>query len=115
MLYRLDRLRPIRVGIIGIGSMGKGLAYQSQITPAEAYLNHRALLQPAQGFRTNVYTYAKRDLRCEEKLDGPGGYACYGLIENCDHNEADLGLPICLTEDVTLKRDVRKDEKIHSR
>jgi predicted homoserine dehydrogenase-like protein len=79
----------------------------------EAYVNRRASLQPTHGFRTNVYAYAKHDLRCGDKLDGPGGYACYGLIENCDLSEANPGLPICLSEGVTLIRDVSMDEKVH--
>ena len=78
----------------------------------EAVLHQRALLQPVYGFRTDVYAYAKRALRKGEKLDGIGGYHCYGLIENCAGNEEHAGLPICLAEDVTLKREVRQDEKI---
>lgn len=79
---------------------------------AEAFLDRDALLQPTYGFRTNVYAYAKRDLRRGEKLDGIGGYTCYGLIENCSDNRLDSGVPICLTEEVTLRRDIPKDEKI---
>jgi predicted homoserine dehydrogenase-like protein len=81
----------------------------------EAALHHRALLQPACGFRTNVYAYAKRDLHKGDSLDGLGGYDCYGLIENCPENEGTSGLPVCLAEDVTLAREVRKDEKIFMR
>jgi predicted homoserine dehydrogenase-like protein len=79
---------------------------------AEAILHKRALLQPVHGFQTDVYAYAKRDLRKGEKLDGIGGYHCYGLIENCAENDDHAGLPVCLAEDVTLKREVRQDEKI---
>ena len=39
---------------------------------AEAVLDGDALLQPSAGFRTNVYCYAKRDLREGETLDGLG-------------------------------------------
>jgi predicted homoserine dehydrogenase-like protein len=79
---------------------------------AEAFLDGRSLLQPMHGFRANVYAYAKRELSQGEKLDGIGGYTCYGLIENCPQNKDSLGLPICLAEGVTLKRDVSKDERI---
>jgi predicted homoserine dehydrogenase-like protein len=79
---------------------------------AEAFLDREALLQPTHGFRTNVYAYAKRDLRQGEKLDGIGGYTCYGLIENCSQNREQPGVPICLAEDVTVRRDIRQDEKI---
>jgi predicted homoserine dehydrogenase-like protein len=82
---------------------------------AEAFLDHDALLVPGHGFKTNVYAYAKRDLRQGEKLDGIGGYACYGLIENCSENVSLPGLPICLADDVVLKRDIAKDEKVSLR
>lgn len=79
---------------------------------AEAFLDRDALLQPTYGFKTNVYAYAKRDLRKGETLDGIGGYTCYGLIENCSEDQDHPGVPICLAENVTLNRDVAKDEKI---
>jgi predicted homoserine dehydrogenase-like protein len=62
---------------------------------------------------TNVYAYAKKDLKAGDELDGMGGYACYGLIENCAENEDKPGIPICLAENVTLKRDIAKDEKVY--
>jgi len=79
---------------------------------AEAVLDGQALLQPAHGLRTNVYAYAKRDLPLGARLDGIGGYTCYGLIENGSGNE-NPGLPIALTNDVTLKRAISKDVKIN--
>ena len=79
---------------------------------AEAALDREALLRPEHGFKTNVYAYAKRDLRRGETLDGIGGYTCYGLIENCSDNQSHAGLPICLAENVVLNRDVPKDEKV---
>jgi predicted homoserine dehydrogenase-like protein len=79
---------------------------------AEAFLDGWAVLQPTYGFKTNVYAYAKKDLHQEDALDGIGGYSAYGLIENCADNQFHPGLPICLAEDVTLNRDIRKDEKI---
>jgi predicted homoserine dehydrogenase-like protein len=79
---------------------------------AEAFLDRDALLQPTYGFRTNVYAYAKRDLRKGERLDGIGGYTCYGLIENCADNRVLAGVPICLADDVTVRRDILRDEKI---
>ena len=79
---------------------------------AEAFLDRESLLQPTHGFKTNVYAYAKRDLRKGETLDGIGGYTCYGLVENCSEHQDHRGVPICLAEDVTLNRDVAKDKKI---
>ncbi len=88
------------------------LHVEAMNTLAAACLDHRAQFQPRFGFRTNVYAFAKRDLRQGEKLDGIGGYACYGLIENCAEDDARAGLPICLADGVVLERDVAKDERI---
>jgi len=79
---------------------------------AEAVLDNVSLLEPRCGFRTNVFAYAKKDLKRGQELDGIGGHTCYGMIENCDADGVSGGLPICLAERVTLKRDVPKDERI---
>ena len=86
--------------------------FESIATIAEAILNNRSVMKPDFGFKTNVYTYAKKNLHKGEKLDGLGGYASYGLIENCSDNELKAGLPICISEGITLKRELAKDEKI---
>jgi predicted homoserine dehydrogenase-like protein len=87
--------------------------FEFAATVAEAVINKRAILKPQFGFKTNVYSYAKKDLKKGETLDGLGGFSCYGLIENCIENKINAGLPICLAEDVVLKRDIPKDKKIH--
>jgi predicted homoserine dehydrogenase-like protein len=79
---------------------------------AEAFLDRQSLLQPTFGFMTNVFSYAKRELMKGEVLDGIGGYTCYGLIEVCPKMGRHEGLPICIAENVTLRRDVAKDEAI---
>ena len=79
---------------------------------AKAVLDGESLLEPTYGFKTNVYAYAKRNLKAGEALDGIGGYNAYGLIENCPPINEDGGLPICLAEGVVLRRDIRKDERI---
>lgn len=86
--------------------------FESLRTVAEAYLDHSALMTPEHGFMTNVYAYAKKDLTKGTELDGIGGYTFYGLIENCTDNVSNPGLPVCLADNVVLKRDVRKDTKI---
>ena len=86
--------------------------FESMATIAEAALHGRAVLSPDAGHQTNVYAYAKRDLRRGETLDGPGGYLSYGLIENTSSNRDKPGLPICLAEDVILLRDIAQDDKI---
>ena len=87
--------------------------FEFAATVVEAVINKRAVLKPDFGFKTNVYAYAKKDLKKGETLDGLGGFGCYGLIENCTENKLKAGLPICLAENVLLKRDIRKDDKIY--
>lgn len=81
-------------------------------TVAEVYLDGTALLTPDHGFKTNVMTYAKRDLRRGERLDGVGGHTTYGLLENVQDSDSDSGLPICLCDGATLRREMARDEKI---
>jgi len=79
---------------------------------AEAHLDGYSLLQPEHGFRTNVFAYAKRDLKAGENLDGLGGYTAYGLVENFDAAHPSDGVPICLAHDVVLTRDIPMDTAI---
>ncbi len=78
----------------------------------KAVWENKPVLQPDFGLKTNVYAYAKRDLARGERLDGIGGFTCYGLVENSGENNKTPGLPVCLAEDVVLKRDIARDEKI---
>jgi predicted homoserine dehydrogenase-like protein len=81
-------------------------------TVVEAVLESRSLLKPDHGLMTNVFAYARKDLKKGDTLDGLGGYACYGLIENVEDHESQPGLPICFANDVTLKRKIDKDERV---
>lgn len=71
-----------------------------------------SLMEPVYGLRTNVFARAKRTLQTGDLLDGLGGHAAYGLIENCDPTVLPAGLPIFLADDVRLKRDIAQDEPI---
>ncbi|MEE9128847.1 MAG: hypothetical protein V3T84_02435 [Phycisphaerales bacterium] len=53
---------------------------------------------------------AKRDLRAGERLDGIGGYTCFGRIDEVD-NAGGL-LPIGLTDNALLTRPVQKDATV---
>lgn len=85
---------------------------ESMTAIADAVINNKRLLQPDFGFVTNVYAYAKKNLKKGDELDGIGGYSCYGLIENCSEQGASSGIPICLADQVFIKKDIKKDEKI---
>lgn len=79
---------------------------------AEACLDGVSLLKPDFGFQANVYAYAKRDLREGERLDGIGGYMCYGLVENAGESASNRGLPICLADGALLQHCIPRNEKI---
>lgn len=83
---------------------------ETPITIARAALLGDATLAPLGPPTCDVLACAKRDLRIGESLDGVGGFTCYGVIENTSiARERDL-LPMGLTDNCTLRRDVRKDE-----
>lgn len=86
--------------------------FEAMKTVASAVLDHRPVLEPAFGYVTNVVAYAKTDLERGAELDGIGGYAAYGLIENLDDPGVEPGVPICVAESMTLKRSVARDERI---
>lgn len=75
-------------------------------------LSGDCFLSPDFGFQTNVFAYAKKDLQAGESLDGIGGYTCYGKIENCGVGGVNPGLPVCLAQDLMVKRAIAKDSRI---
>jgi predicted homoserine dehydrogenase-like protein len=60
----------------------------------------------------DTVSYAKRDLKTGERLDGMGGFACYGLVERYEISYREKHLPIAISLDCKLLRDIRKDEPI---
>src|SRR6202166_1368100 len=60
-----------------------------------------------QGFRGDVASVAKRDLRAGEMLDGEGGYTVWGKLMPASASLAAGALPIGLAHRVKLKNDVR--------
>ena len=78
-------------------------------TIARAALLGDATVTPLDGPRCDVVAVAKRDLRAGETLDGVGGFATYGLIDNTSSARAAQALPIGLSEGATLLRDVPRD------
>lgn len=78
------------------------------INTIQDVIKNKPLLQPIYGYKTNVYAHAKTDLKAGQKLDGIGGYCCYGLIDNYNADK----LPICFTENAILEKDIKKDREI---
>lgn len=81
-------------------------------TIARAALIHDATTAPLAGPTCEVVTVAKRDLKEGEVLDGVGGFASYGLIENADTFYAEGLLAMGLSAGARLLRDVPKDTAI---
>jgi predicted homoserine dehydrogenase-like protein len=80
-------------------------------TILEASRMKKPLLTPSHGFLANVNAFAKKALSQGTELDGIGGFSCYGLIESAEQDKGQ-GIPICLAENMVLKRDIPEGEKI---
>jgi predicted homoserine dehydrogenase-like protein len=81
-------------------------------TAARAALLGEATITPRGAPVCEVITVAKRDLQAGEVLDGLGGFATYGLIENADIARADRLLPVGVSEGCRMLRNVNRDEAI---
>jgi predicted homoserine dehydrogenase-like protein len=81
-------------------------------TIARAVIHNDATVSPSAGPFCEVVTVAKRDLKAGERLDGVGGFCAYGLIDNYATARAENALPIALSDDCVLVRDVHKGSVI---
>jgi predicted homoserine dehydrogenase-like protein len=77
-------------------------------TIARAVIHRDATVAPRGGPSCEVVTVAKKDMKSGERLDGVGGFCAYGLIDNHAAARGENALPIALSEDCVLVRDVRK-------
>ncbi len=114
---------PIQQQYMNYYKMGDGPVYcfytpyhlchtEVPLTVARAVLFQDAAIAPIGPPVCEVITVAKHDLRKGELLDGIGGFACYGMIENSDVcNTQDL-LPMGLSEGCRLTHDISKDQAI---
>src|SRR5216684_1759090 len=81
-------------------------------TVARAVLFHDATVAPMGEPVCDVVTVAKRDLRAGEVLDGIGGFATYGVIDNAPAVQRDNLLPVGLSQDCRVVRDISRDQPI---
>ena len=79
---------------------------------ARAALFHDATAAPRGAPVCDTVACAKRDLRAGERLDGMGGFTCYGLVDRYETCLRERTLPIAVSLDCVLLRDVAKDEPI---
>lgn len=82
------------------------------LTAARAVLFKDATVAPLGGPVCDAIAFAKRDLKAGEILDGIGGFACYTLIENYNVANQLRALPMGVSEDCKLIRDVPKDQVV---
>lgn len=79
---------------------------------ARAVLFNDPTLTPLGAPVCDTMAVAKRDLRAGEVLDGMGGFTCYGLVDSYRNCRAGDFLPMALSVDCRLKRDVPQDQPI---
>jgi predicted homoserine dehydrogenase-like protein len=79
---------------------------------ARAVLFSDPTLTPLGAPVCEAVAFAKRDLKAGEILDGMGGFTCYGMIDSYDLSETERFLPMSLSVDCRLKRDVPKDSPL---
>ncbi|MGD9210201.1 MAG: NAD(P)-dependent oxidoreductase [Desulfobacteraceae bacterium] len=82
------------------------------LTVARAVLFNDAAVAPIGGPVCDVITIAKKDLAAGDVIDGIGGFACYGIIENYTVSRSQKLLPMGLAEDCRLIRAIPKDQAI---
>ena len=75
-----------------------------------------ALDNRATGFTKNynadVASFAKKDLKKGDKLDGEGGFCARGRLVTSEKSKKEKILPLGLTDNATLIRDINKDDII---
>jgi predicted homoserine dehydrogenase-like protein len=81
-------------------------------TIARAVIHADPTVAPLAGPSCEVVTVAKRALKAGERLDGVGGFCSYGLIDNRTAARAANALPIALSENCVLLRDIDKDQVV---
>jgi predicted homoserine dehydrogenase-like protein len=85
---------------------------QLPLTVARAVLYGDATITPLGAPVCDTASFAKRDLKAGEVLDGMGGFTSYGLIDKYEVCQAGNFLPITLSQGCRLLRDIPKDQPI---
>ena len=63
-------------------------------------------------YNSDVGAIAKKDLKTGEKLDGEGGFCARGKLISSQKSKEDSILPLGLTDNAIVKRNIKKDELI---
>lgn len=81
-------------------------------TIGRAIIHAEPTVAPFAGPSCEVVSIAKRNLKAGETLDGVGGFCTYGLIDNRRDARAGNALPIALSRDCVMVKDVPKDSVV---
>jgi len=81
-------------------------------TIARAVIHMDPTVTPMAGPSCEVVAVAKKDMKAGERLDGIGGFCTYGLIDDRIAARQSNALPIALSEECILIRDIQKDSVI---
>ena len=63
-------------------------------------------------YNSDVGAIAKKDLKAGEKLDGEGGFCARGKLISSQKSKEDSILPLGLTDNAIVKRNIKRDELI---
>jgi len=63
-------------------------------------------------YNADVGSLAKKNLKVGEKLDGEGGFCARGKLITSHKSKSEMILPLGLTDNAILKKDIKKDEVI---
>ena len=63
-------------------------------------------------YNADVASYAKKDLKVGERLDGEGGFCSRGRLVTSQKSKDEKILPLGLTDNAIIKRDIKKDDII---
>lgn len=82
------------------------------LSVARAVLFNDAAIAPRGAPVCDAVTFAKRDLKAGEVLDGMGGFMAYGMVESYAESARERHLPITLSGGCKLLRDIAKDQPV---
>ena len=63
-------------------------------------------------YNADVGSVAKKHLKKGEKLDGEGGFCVRGKLISAKKSKQEMILPLGLTDNAVLKKDINKDDVI---
>lgn len=115
--------QPMRKQLLGYLKMGQGPFYmfytpyhlppmQLPHSVARAVCFNDPTITPKGAPTCDTIAYAKKDLKAGERLDGMGGYTNYGVVDRYETCRKGNFVPMAVSLDCVMTRDVAKDQPI---